>query len=156
MALSPGDIAPDFTLTHRVGDPLVTMSDYAAGQPVVLLFFPLAFSGACTQEMCDVAERYDRWAETNAKVLGLSVDSPWVNVRFAEETGVPFPILSDFNKDVCSAYDVRNDDFFGMRGVSDRAAFVVDGSGVIRYVWTDPDADNLPPYDEIVEALDQL
>ena len=131
MAIQVGSVAPDFTLTQRVGSPLVQRSSYEEGAPVVVLFFPLAFSGVCTDEMCQVAESFDKWRDVGARVLGVSVDSPYVNARFAEETGVPFPLLSDFNREVCTLYGVRNDDFFGMKGVADRSAFVIDPAGIV-------------------------
>jgi len=153
MALSVGSPAPDFTLTHRVRQAPVQLSSYGSGETVVLLFFPLAFSGVCTDEMCQIAETYERWEKSGAKVLGISVDSPFVNAKFAEETGVPFPLLSDFNREVCMAYGVRNDDFFGMKGVADRSAFVIGPRGFIRYVWTTVDSDVLPPFGEILDAV---
>ncbi len=112
---------------------------------MVLLFFPLAFSGVCTEELCRVAEDWSRWEELGASVLGISVDSPFVNRRFAEETKVPFPLLSDFNKDASSAYGVLYPDYFGLQGVSKRSAFVVDRDGKIGYAWVSEDADVLPP-----------
>ena len=147
-----GTVAPDFTLTRRIGEDPVRLSDYRGERAVVVLFFPLAFSGVCTDEMCHVAETYDRWQTLNAEILGISIDSPWVNARFAEETGAPFPILSDFNKETSAGYGVLNDNFFGMRGVADRSAFLIDRDGVIRYAWTSADADLMPPFDEIEKA----
>jgi peroxiredoxin len=120
---------------------------------VVLLFFPLAFSGVCTAELCHMADDWSRWERVGARVLGISVDSPFVNRRFAEETGVPFPLLSDFNKEASQAYGVLYPDFFGLRGVSKRAVFVVDGEGVVAYSWVAEDADLLPPLDEVLEAV---
>lgn len=154
MALSVGSPAPDFTLTHKVRQDPITLSRHASDQTAVLLFFPLAFSGVCTEEMCHIAETYERWETVGAKVLGISVDSPFVNAKFAEETGVPFPLLSDFNREVCHAYGVRNDDFFGMKGVADRSAFVIDPSGRVSYAWTSADADVMPPFDVILEAVE--
>jgi len=146
-----GASAPDFSLAPGPGPDRVTLSELR-GRPVVLLFFPLAFSGVCTDEMCQMAEAWPRWEEIDARVLGISVDSPFVNRRFAEETGVSFPILSDFNKDASSAYGVLYPDYFGMHGVSKRAAFVVDPEGRIAYVWVGEDADRLPPFDEVRAA----
>lgn len=148
-----GDPAPDFELTWRVGDPPVRRSAYQGDEPLVILFFPLAFSPVCTDEMCRIADDWSAWATLEAKVLGISVDSPWVNVRFAGETGVPFPLLSDFNTDVAAAYGVRNDDYFGMRGVADRAAFVVAADGTVAWSWHTDDDSVLPPFDEIREIV---
>lgn len=148
-----GDEAPDFELTWRVGAPAIRRSEYQAGEPLVLFFFPLAFSPVCTDEMCALAPSGGAWDSLDARVLGVSVDSPWVNVRFAAETGATFPLLSDFNTDVARAYGVCNDDYFGMRGVADRAAFVVDGDGRVVWRWHTPDDAVLPPFDEIREVV---
>ena len=102
-----------------------------------------------------MAEGWGRWKDVGARVLGISVDSPFVNKRFAEETKVPFPLLSDFNKEAASAYGVLYSDYFGMRGVAKRSAFVVDGEGTIRYAWVGEDSD-LPEFDEILAAVKAL
>ena len=150
-----GAPAPDFSLAPAPGPDRVTLSEHR-GETVVILFFPLAFSGACTAELCRVAEDWSRWEEVGATVLGISVDSSFVNRRFAAEVGVRFPLLSDFNKEASSAYGVLYEDFFGQRGVSKRAAFVVDGQGTIRYAWVTEDADILPPFDDILDVVKAL
>lgn len=150
-----GTPAPDFSLAPGPGPDRVTLSEHR-GHPVVLLFFPLAFSGTCTAEMCRVAEDWSRWEGVGARVLGLSIDSPFVNRKFAAETKVPFPILSDFNKDAASSYGVLYPEFYGMLGVSKRAAFVVDREGTVAYAWVAEDADLLPPFDEILEVVARL
>ncbi|TVP77534.1 MAG: peroxiredoxin [Gemmatimonadales bacterium] len=151
-----GDTAPDFTLVHRVGEDPVTLSEERRKGPVVLLFFPLAFSPGCTDEICQVAEDHSRWLELDARVLGVSVDSPFVNDRFAKECGAEFPILSDFNREASTAWGVRNDDFFGMKGVSNRAAFVIDTEGTVRYAWVTEDASRLPDLEEIRTVVEGL
>ena len=109
-----------------------------------MVFFPLAFSAVCTDELCAVGEWRMGAPEVDAQVLALSVDSPFVTRRFAEAIGVDYPILSDFNKEAMTAYDVVYDDFFGLRGVAKRSVFVVDREGIIRYAWVTDDADELP------------
>ncbi|TVP43754.1 MAG: peroxiredoxin [Gemmatimonadales bacterium] len=156
MTLVPGDTAPDFTLTHRVGADAVRLSGELRKGPVVVLFFPLAFSPACTTEICTVAEDWGEWESLGATVLGISVDSPYVNARFAESCGATFPILSDFNRDVATAWGVRNDDFYGMRGVANRAAFVVDPSGAIRWSWVTEDASVQPDFAAIRDELRRM
>lgn len=156
MAIAVGSKAPEFTLLQKVGLPLVSLTDLLQEGPAVVLFFPLAFSGVCNAEMCLMAEDYSRWDAVGAKVVGISSDSSYVNVKFAEETGVPFPLLSDFNKDVMTAYGVRDDDFFGMRGVAKRSAFVVAQDGTVAYAWVTDDADVIPPFDEVHEAVKGL
>lgn len=156
MALNAGDTAPDFELVWKIGSDPIRRSTHQDGQPLVVLFFPLAFSSVCTDEICAVAEDYSSYSELGAKVVGISVDSPFVNARFGDECGADFPILSDFNTEASEAYGVRNPDFFGMQGVSDRSAFVIDADGVVRYAWSSDDPSVMPPFDEIKAALRAL
>ena len=153
--IAPGAQAPDFSLLRALGQERVTLSEQR-GSPVVLLFVPLAFSGTCTTELCHVAENWDAWGRLGATVLAVSVDSPFVNQKWAEDMGVPFPVLSDFNKDAAAAYGVLQEDFFGLRGVAKRSAFVVDGEGRVTYAWTSDDPGVLPPFDEIEAAVKAL
>lgn len=153
--LAVGATAPDFSLAPAPGPGRVTLAEHR-GHPVVILFFPLAFSSVCTDEMCRLADDWSAWEELQATVLGISVDSPFVTKKFAAETGVPFPILSDFNKEAASSYGVLYPDFFGMKGVAKRSAFVVDGDGTVVYAWVTEDAGVMPPFDEIRRALADL
>jgi peroxiredoxin len=153
MPLQPGTPAPDFALTLTPGEAPLRLGDYKGEQPVVLLFFPLAFSSVCTTELDEVCRDYDRWSGLDAVVIGISIDSAFVNQRFAEELGALFPIASDFNKEAASDYGVLNDDYFGMRGVANRSAFVIDRRGVIAYTWMSEDPSILPPFDEIERAV---
>jgi peroxiredoxin len=150
-----GAPAPDFSLSPAPGAPPVMLSALR-GRPVVLLFFPLAFSSVCTDEMCAVAERWEAWEELGVDVLAMSVDSPFVTRKFAEETAAPFPILSDFNKDAASAYGVLYPEYFGLLGVAKRSAFVVDARGVVAYAWVSEDSGVLPPFEEIRRVVAQL
>lgn len=133
----------------------VRLNDYR-GRSVVLLFFPLAFSGVCTQEMCAVAEDYTEYQKLGAEVLGISIDSPYVNQKFAESCNAKFPILSDFNKEATRAYDVLRPDLGGLKGVSERAAFVVDQAGTIRYAWVGEHPGVMPPLEEIKSVVGAL
>jgi glutaredoxin-dependent peroxiredoxin len=151
MALKVGEVAPDAVLFKAPRQP-IHLSDFK-GQPVVLLFFPLAFSSTCTKEMCTIADDYSAWQDIGAQVFGVSVDSPYVNVKFAEECKANFPILSDFNKEATVKYGVYREDLNGLRGVSERAAFVIDGKGVIRYVWVGEHPGVFPPLEEIKDAV---
>ena len=153
MALDVGATAPDFELPLKLGEPPVRLGDYRGERPVVLLFFPLAFSSVCTVEMCTVAENYSAWQELNAEVIGISVDSPFANQKFAEDCSAPFPIVSDFNKSASEAYGVLYDEFAGLQGVSKRAAFVVDRDGTISYAWVTEDPAVMPDFDAIMQAL---
>ena len=153
MALSVGDKAPDFELTWQIGKDKLKRSTHQAGEPIVVLFFPLAFSPVCTNEMCAVAEDVSAYSGLGAKVVGISIDSPFVNAKFAAECGADFPILSDFNKEAATAFGVLNRDFFGMDGVANRSAFVIDGEGTIRYAWTSQDPGVMPDFEAIKAAL---
>jgi glutaredoxin-dependent peroxiredoxin len=150
MPLQVGERAPDFTLYNKPKEP-VSLQDYA-GRPVVLLFFPLAFSSVCTQEICGVAEDYGLYEQLGAQVLGISVDSPYVNQKFAEACNARFPVLSDFNREAIVAYDVVRDDLNGLKQVANRAAYVIGRDGRIVYVWLSENPGVLPPFREIREA----
>jgi len=155
MPLQIGDRAPDFTLPARPKE-TVSLRDLIGSQPVVLLFFPLAYSSVCTAEICGVAEDYSAYRDLGANVVGISVDSPFVTQKFAEDCKAPFPILSDFNKEVIERYGVLREELAGLRGVSNRAAFVVDRDGVIAYAWMSENPADMPPFDEIKAALRKL
>lgn len=153
MPLRPGDPAPDFSLAPGPGPDRVTLSEHRDRDNVVLLFFPLAFSSVCRDELCQVGEVWPDASELGARVLAISVDSPFVVQEFARETGAGFPILSDFNKEAMTAYDVKYDEFFGMHGVAKRSAFVIDKTGTVRYAWVTDDAGQLPDFDAIREVV---
>jgi peroxiredoxin len=156
MPLAVGDRAPDFSLLEKIGTPPVRLSERLESGPAVLVFFPLAFSGVCTTEICALADDFSSWDGLGASVLGVSVDSPFVNQRFATECKAPFPILSDFNREVVTAYGVRNDDFFGMKGVGDRSVFVVAQDGTVAWAWHTPDASVLPDFEAVKNAVRAL
>jgi peroxiredoxin len=151
MARQVGDIAPDATVFVRPREP-VQLRSYQ-DQPLVLLFFPLAFSGVCTKEMCTVAEDYSAWENLGARVVGISVDSPYVNQKFKEACNAKFPIVSDFNREATIAYDVVRPDLGGLKDVSERAAFVIGRDGVIKYAWVGEHPGVFPPLEEIKEAV---
>ena len=152
MALSVGTQAPDFTLPSKPGE-TVTLSQYR-GKNVVLLFYPAAFTGVCTKEMCTVAEDFGSYQALDAEVLAISVDTPWVVTKFAAESKATFPFLSDFNKTVIEAYDVLRRDFaFGMKGVAERAVFVVNREGTLTYAWVGENPGVFPDLDAVKAAL---
>lgn len=152
MPLTIGDTAPRFTLPAEPGE-IVDVGARMGERPVVLLFFPLAFSSVCTDELCTVRDSWDEWEALEADVFGISVDSPFVTHRFREELGLPFPLLSDFNHDVGSAYGVLYEDYFGLRGVARRAAFVVGTDGRIAYAWVGERDDVLPDFPAVRQAV---
>lgn len=118
MPLSVGTPAPDFALPVKPKEDPLLLAHYKGERSVVLMFFPLAFSSTCTAQMCTVAENYRAWEALDAEVIGISVDSPWTNQKFAAECGATFPIASDFNKDVSAAYDALYDELMGLKGVT--------------------------------------
>ena len=150
--LAAGDPAPGFALPAAPGE-IVDVGERFGRRPVVLLFFPLAFSSVCTAELCAVRDDWDAWAALDADVFGISADSPFVARRFREELGLPFPLLSDFNHEVAAAYGVLYEDYFGLRGVAKRSAFVIGLDGRIAWAWIGERDDVLPDFAAIREAL---
>ena len=151
MAIKQGDVAPDATVFKFPRD-AVKLSEYR-GRKHVILFFPLAFTSVCTQEMCSIAEDFSAYQGLDADVIGLSVDSPYVNQKFAESCNATFPILSDFNKEASEAYGVLRPALGELRGVSERAAFVVGADGRIRYAWVGEHPGLMPDFEEIKKAI---
>src|SRR5712692_5720435 len=132
MAVDVGSKAPDFTLMSDERQP-VTLSS-CRGKPVVLAFFPAAFSSVCTKELCSFRDQLGPLNHlSKAQVLAISVDTPFALKAFANEQRLNFPLLSDFNKEVIRAYDVVNPDMVGLKGIAKRAVFVIDRDGTIRH-----------------------
>lgn len=156
MSIQLGQTAPDFTVYDSEKNK-VTLSALQ-GNPVVLLFFPAAFTGVCTKEMCSVRDSLSAFNATNARVLGISVDSLFTLAKFKEEQQLNFSLLSDYNREASTAFDVLYDVFpaFEMQKVSKRAAFVVDAAGVIRYAEICPTPGDLPDFSAIQSALAAL
>lgn len=151
MAVREGDRAPGFELPASPGE-TVDVGDLIGRETVILLFFPLAFSPMCTKEMCAVRDEWSEWEEAGARVFGISVDSPFVTRRFREEEGLPFPILSDFNKEVARAYGVLHEDLLGLKGVAKRSAFVIGPDGTVSYAWSSDDPRVEPDYEAVRAA----
>ncbi len=155
MYLKENDIAPDFAL-YDTEKNLVKLSDQK-GKNVVVLFFPLAFTGVCTKELCATRDSIGDYESLDAQVLAISVDSPFALAKFKEEQNLNFPLLSDFNKEAARAYGALYDEFvLGLKGVAKRSAFVVDKEGVIRYAEVLEDAGQLPDFVTVKEALAKL
>jgi glutaredoxin-dependent peroxiredoxin len=152
MSITIGNTAPDFTLFNTEKQP-VTLSSLR-GKNVVLLFFPMAFTSTCTAELCEVRDNLATYASANAEVLGISVDSPFTLAKFREEQKLPFHLLSDFNKEVSTAYGTIYETFaMGMKGVSKRSAFVIDTEGIVRYAEVLENASEVPSFTAIQAAL---
>ena len=156
MAIAIGQTAPNFSLFDSEKNK-VTLSELK-GKNVVLLFFPLAFTGVCTKELCSVRDNIATYNDTNAQVLGISVDSLFVLDKFKQEQNLNFPLLSDFNKEAAKAFDVLYEVFpaFEMQGVSKRAAFVVDKEGVIKYAEICATPGDLPDFAAIQSTLQSI
>ncbi len=155
MALQKDSKAPDFTLKTKTDSGLVDvkLSDNFGKKKTVLLFFPLAFTGVCTNEMCAVRDSLQQYESLNAAVYGISVDSPFAQEAFAKKEGINFPLLSDFNRTACKAYDAHYEDFIGFAGVAKRSAFVIDENGTILYSSSSDDPKVLPDFEAIQKAL---
>ena len=155
MPLHVGTKAPDFTLKTMTKDGLkdVTLSSHAGQQQVVLLFFPLAFTGVCTQEMCDISGGLGAYAGLGAAVYGVSVDSPFAQDAWAKANKITVPLLSDLNKTVTRAYDVLFPMLAGVGDTAARAAFVIGQDGVIKYAEQTPTPKDLPSFEQVKAAL---
>lgn len=149
--------APDFTL-YDSDKNKVTLSSFNGTQNVLLLFFPLAFTGVCTRELCSVRDDIGRYDNANARVLGISVDSVYSLAKFKMEQAINFPLLSDFNKEASTAYGCIYESFTDMhlKGVSKRSAFVIDKQGIIKYAEVLDNAGQIPDFQAIHKILDTL
>jgi len=154
MAVDVGAKAPDFTLTNQDRQP-VKLSEQQ-GHPVVLAFFPAAFSGVCTKELCTFRDSMARLNSATAQVYGISVDTFFTLKAFQDAQGFNFQLLSDFNKQAIRDYGVFNEDMVGLKGIAKRAVFVIDKDGVVRYKEILDDARNEPNYDAVFSALAAL
>ena len=156
MSISIGTQAPDFTLFDS-DKQSVTLSSLK-GKNVILLFFPLAFTGVCTAELCNIRDNIAVYNNTEAVVFGISVDSLFTLDKFKKEQNLNFQLLSDFNKEASKSYDVLYETFpaFGMQGVSKRSAFVIDKEGIIKYAEVTSTPADLPSFTAIQETLKSL
>jgi len=152
MSLKVGDQAPDFKLfSSELKE--VSLSDYQ-GKKLVVHFFPMAFTGTCTTQLCTMRDSFGYYEGMNAAVVGISVDSPFTLAKFKEDQAYQFPLLSDFNKDTSQAYHSFYEEFvFNLKGVSKRAAFVIDEKGVIVYAEVLENAGDLPDFAAIQKVV---
>lgn len=155
MALSTGTSAPQFTLKTKTSEGLadVSLADNLGKKNTVLLFFPFAFTSVCQEELCSVSAGFEAYESLNAVVYGISVDSPFAQEGWANANKITIPLLSDFNTEVASAYDVLYEDLLGFKGVAKRSAFVINAEGNIVYSWSSEDPHDLPNFDEVKAAL---
>jgi len=163
MALSVGTKAPEFSLPTKTaeGPKQIRLSENFGKQNTLLLFFPMAFTGVCTTEMCDVSQGLAAYTDLNAAVYGISGDNPFAQEAWAQKEKITLPLLSDYEHKVAKDYDVIYDAFLpqlnlGMSGVPKRSAFIVDREGVIQYAESNDDARELPNFERIKEKLAEL
>ena len=153
--LKVGDKAPSFELPVAM-DKMWKLSDNVGKQNIVLLFFPLAFSPTCHQELCSFRDGFREFKSLDALVAAISIDSPFVLNKWKEELALPFALLSDFNKAVAPAYGAFYEKLGPLNGVAKRSAFIIDKKGIIRYVWVSEDPGVVPDIVEIKKVLDRL
>ena len=163
MALGIGTKAPDFTLPTKSedGPKQIKLSDNFGRTNTLLLFFPMAFTGTCTMEMCGVSMDLSVYSSLNATVYGISGDNPFAQEAWAQKEKITVPLLSDYEHQVARAYDVAYDSFLpernlGMGGVPKRAVFIIDRNGVIEYSETNDDARAMPNFEKVKAKLAEL
>ncbi|HRI58163.1 MAG TPA: redoxin domain-containing protein [Saprospiraceae bacterium] len=153
--LKPGDIAPDFAL--RASDKSLVKLSEQRGKHILLLFYPFAFTGVCTKEMCYMRDSLAEYERLDAQILAVSVDSPYTLAKWKDEQQFNFPLLSDFNKTVSKKYDTLYKEFGpGLKGVSKRSAFVIDKQGIVRYAEVLENAGELPNFEAVKKTLQSL
>ncbi len=151
MAVDVGQRAPDFTLMNQDREPVSLSAQ--KGRPVVLAFFPAAFSSVCTKELCTFRDSLSRLNQAQAQVYGISVDTFFTLKAFQSDQKLTFPLLSDFNKEVIREYGVFNEDMIGLKGIAKRAVFVIDKDGIVRHREVLDDARNEPDYSKVFQAI---
>jgi peroxiredoxin len=163
MPLSVGTKAPDFTLSTKTADgpQQIRLSENFGKGNTLLLFFPMAFTGTCTTEMCEVSAGLNGYTNLNAAVYGISGDNPFAQEAWAQKEKITVPLLSDYDHKVAKEYGVMYDSFLpqlnlGMGGVPKRSAFIIDRNGVIQYAESNDDARQLPNFEKIKAKLEEL
>ena len=156
MAAEVGQAAPEFTL-YDTDRNQRSLSEFK-GKNVVLAFFPGAFTGVCTTEMCTLRDQIDQFNSMNAQVIGITVDGPFAQKAWTDQNNVNYPFLSDFSREVVNKYGVAFQNLAGVEGyvVANRAVLVLDQDGVVRYRWVAPNPGTEPNYDEVKAAVSSL
>ncbi|MBC7865600.1 MAG: redoxin domain-containing protein [Bacteroidia bacterium] len=155
MSITIGQAAPNFKLINT--QKRITELEQLKGKNVLLLFFPFAFSGTCTKELCSVRDDIGSYNSLNAEVFGISIDSFFVLAKYKEDQKLNFELLSDFNKEVAPLYDSLYTDFIlGTKGVTKRSAFLIDKDGIVRYSEILENASEVPNFGAIMKILNQL
>jgi peroxiredoxin len=157
MALEVGQKAPDFTLTSVDGTnapaPLTLSKELGQG-PVVLAFFPFAFSSVCSAQLCHFRDSLTQYDQLKAKVFGLSVDSHFALTKFIQDQKLNFKLLSDFNKEVIHHYGAMHETLGTMKGVAKRSVFILDKNGMVKYKWISEDPKQLPDFNAVKKAVE--
>jgi peroxiredoxin len=158
MPIKVGSKAPDFTLKSKTATGLVDvkLSENFGKKNTVLLFFPAAFTGVCTKEMCEISAGFGQYNALNAAVMGISIDTPFAQEAWAKQEKISIPLVSDLNKTVIQAYDVIFPNLAGIGDTAARAAFVIDKQGVVQYAEQTPTPKDLPNFDAVKQALAKL
>ncbi len=163
MPLTVGTQAPDFTLPTKTGEgpKQIKLSDNFGKKNTLLLFFPMAFTGTCTTEMCGVSMDLSAYGSLSATVYGISGDNPFAQEAWAQKEKITVPLLSDYEHKVAKTYDVAYDSFLpqmnlGMGGVPKRAVFIIDRNGIIQYAESNDDARALPNFEKVKAKLAEL
>lgn len=152
MPVEVGHQAPDAILVNQ-DRKQVKISDLR-GRPTVLAFFPAAFTGVCTREMCHLRDDLSRFNAMGAQVVGISADTPFVQAEFAKQHHLTFTLLSDFNHQAMKAYGVYDSNFLGLLdGIAKRSVFVLDRDGKVVYAWVSDNPGVEPPYEEVEAAV---
>lgn len=156
MAVEVGQSAPDFTL-YDTDRKQRSLSEFK-GKNVVLAFFPGAFTGPCTSEVCTLRDNVDQFNSLDAQIIGITVDAPFAQKGWSDQNNVTFPLLSDFGREVVNQYGLTVPNFAGLEGyvAANRAVLVLDKAGVVRYKWVAPNPGTEPNYDEVKQAVSSL
>jgi glutaredoxin-dependent peroxiredoxin len=157
LVLRLGQKAPEFALPDA-DKKTRALSEFTKQGPVILAFFPFAFSGTCDKEMCTFRDGFGALQTTGTQLVGVSVDSSYSLKAFAQTYNLQFPLLSDFNKKVAKLYGVLQDPWVGLgyKGVAKRATFVLDSRGILRHRWVTDVPSEEPPYGEVMKAAQKL
>jgi len=147
---------PEFTLTTTEGKPFSKADLLGKKGSSVLLFFPLAYTGVCTAELCSMRDDLANYNKLNTLIYGISVDSFFTLNEFSKSQELNFPLLSDFNKDTAKSFNCFYEDFIGMKGIAKRSAFVINSAGVVIYEEINDDAGKLPDFEKISKVLAEI
>ena len=151
-----GDKAPDFKLYDQDFNQVSLKELLAKNKPVILVFFPAAFSPVCTNEMCAFRDRMALLEKANAVVVGISVDSPWTLKEFKEKNRLPFPLLCDYNREVIEKYGIVQEEILGLKRLAKRSVFIIKPDGTIAWKWISDDPRVEPDYEEVIRKAEEI